>query len=61
MMELDIIELPGIGVHDYYYDTAAKITVIWHVSHWIVRGQVTYGIRTPDPPDAGADSGTGVF
>ena len=60
MMELDIIELPGIGVHDYFYDTAAKNTVIWHVSNWIIQGVVQHA-ATPDPPDAGADPGTGVF
>ena len=61
MMELDIVELPGIGVHDYHYDSDAKMTVIFHVSRWIVGGQVHYAFRTPDPPDAETDTGSSIF
>ena len=61
MMELDIVELPGIGVHDYHYDADAKMTVIFHVSHWIVGGQVHYAFRTPDPPDTETDTGSSIF
>lgn len=35
---ISIMELPGVGVHDYYYEGDTRLLVIQHVSFFIASG-----------------------